>query len=91
MKITGWEAHNSGLSHKKKEQYFLLKAAADVAVNDKGSAVILPPEELDFETVEPADAQQGITKQLVIQVTDPSTSYKLVQVTVTGSPKKNTT
>jgi len=89
VKTTAWEAHHSGPAHRKKEQFFLLKVPSDIAINDKGSAVILPPEELDFETVELVDAQQGITKQLVIQVTNPSTSYKLVQVTVTG--KRNTT
>lgn len=92
VKATGWEAHRSGPGHSRKEQYFLHKAPADIAINDKGRALILPPEELDFETVEPADAQQGVTKQFTIQVTDPSTSYKLVQVAVTGPPnKRNTT
>ncbi|KAF9653722.1 P-loop containing nucleoside triphosphate hydrolase protein [Thelephora ganbajun] len=91
VKINGWETHQSGPAHRKKEQYFLLKAVFDVATNDKGSAVILPPEELDFETVEPAHARQGVTKQLVIQVTDPSASYKIVQVTVAGSSSKRNT
>lgn len=91
VRTDGWETHRSGPTHRKKEQYFVLKAVFDVATNDKGNAVILPPEELDFETVEPADAQQGITKQLVIQVTNPSTSYKLVQVTVAGPPNRRNT
>lgn len=91
VRTDGWEAHQSGPIHRKKEQYFVLKAIFDVATNDKGSAVILPPEELDFETVEPADAQRGITKQLVVQVTDPSASYKLVQVTAVGASNKRNT
>jgi helicase MOV-10 len=92
VKFSGWQAHNSNPTHRKREQYFLLKAGSDVAINDKGGAIILPPEELDFGTVEPADARQGITKQLVIQVTDPSISYKLAQVIITGPPsKRNTT
>ena len=91
VKADGWRTHESGSTHKKREQYFLLKAIFDIATNDKGSAIILPAEELDFETVEPADARQGITKQLVIQVTDPSASYKLVNVTVAGSSNKRNT
>jgi len=91
VKTNGWEAHESGPAHRKKEQYFLLKAVFDVATNDKENATILPAEELDFETVEPAHALQGVTKQLVIQVTDPSTSYKLVQVTVAGPANRRNT
>ena len=92
VKDSGWEAHQSGPTHRKKEQYFVLKAIFDVATNDKGSAIILPAEELDFETVEPAHTRQGITKELVIRVTDPSVSYKLVQATMAGSStKRNTT
>jgi len=91
VKANGWGAHESGSTHRKKEQYFVLKAVFDIATNDKGSAIILPPEELDFETVEPAHAQQGVTKQLVIQVTDPSKDYKIVQVTIAGSPSKRNT
>ena len=91
VKTSGWEAHQSSPAHRKKEQYFILKAVFDIAMNDKGSAIILPPEELDFETVEPTDARQGVTKQLVIQVTDPSASYKLVQVMVAGSLNKRNT
>jgi hypothetical protein len=91
VRIDGWGTHQSGPAHRKKEQYFLLKAVFDVAINDKGSAVILPPEELDFEAVEPADARQGVTKQLVIQVTDPSVSYKIVQVAIAGSQNKRNT
>lgn len=91
VKTSGWEAHQAGPTHRKKERYFLLKAVFDVATNDKGSVVILPPEELDFETVEPADARQGVTRQLVIQVTDPSARYRLAQVTVAGSPSKRNT
>ena len=87
----GWGVHQSGPTHRKKEQYFLLKAIFDVATNDKGSAIILPAEELDFDTVEPADARQGITKELVIRVTDPSISYKIVQATVAGSSNKRNT
>lgn len=92
VKANGWGTHQSGPTHRKKEQYFLLKAVFDIATNDKGSAIILPPEELDFETIEPAHARQGVTKQLVIQVTDPSINYKIMQVTIAGSAnKKNTT
>ena len=92
VKTGGWEAHQSGPTHRKKEQYFLLKAIFDVATNDKGSVVILPAEELDFETVEPTHARQGITKQLTIQVTDPSATYKILQATVVGSTnRRNTT
>jgi len=91
VKAGGWEAHQSGPTHRKKEQYFLLKAIFDVATNDKGGVVILPAEELDFETVEPAHARQGITKGLVIHVADPSATYKIVQATVAGSPNKRNT
>lgn len=91
VKADGWETHESSPAHRKKERFYLLKAVIDVATNNKGSAVILPPEELDFETVEPAHARQGVTKQLVIQVTDPSASYRLVQVTVAGSSTKRNT
>ena len=91
VKDNGWDAHESGPTHRKKERYFLLKAVFDIATNDKGSAIILPAEELDFETVEPAHAQRGVTKQLVIQVTDPTASYRLVQVTVAGPPGKRNT
>ena len=91
VKTGGWEAHQAGPTHRKKEQYFLLKAIFDVATNNKGSVIILPAEELDFETVEPADARQGITKELVIQVTDPSATYKIVQATVAGSQNKRNT
>jgi helicase MOV-10 len=91
IKADGWGTHQSGPTHQKKEQYFVLKAVFDIATNDKGSAVILPPEELDFETIEPASARQGVTKQLVIQVTDPSINYKIVQVTIAGSASKRNT
>ena len=91
VKTDGWEAHQSGPTHRKKEQYFLLKAIFDVATNNKGSVIILPAEELDFETVEPVDARRGITKELVIQVTDPTATYKIVQATVAGSPNKRNT
>lgn len=91
IKVEAWGTHQSGPTHRKKEQYFTLKAAFDVATNDKESAVILPPEELDFETIEPAHARQGVTKQLVIQVTNPSVNYKIVQVTMSGSASKRNT
>lgn len=91
MKTDGWGAHESGSTHRKKEQYFLLKAVFDVATNDKGSVVVLPAEELDFETVEPIHARQGVAKELVIRVTDPSASYKIVQATVAGSSNKRNT
>lgn len=91
VKVGGWVAHQSGPTHRKKEQYFLLKAVFDVATNDKGSAVILPPEELDFETIEPAHARQGVRKQLIIQVTDPSVDYRIVHVTIAGSANKRNT
>jgi hypothetical protein len=91
VKTNGWEAHQSGPAHRKRERYFLLKAVFDVATNDKASAIILPAEELNFETVEPARALQGVTKQLLIRATDPSASYKLVQVTVAGSSSKKNT
>lgn len=91
VRADAWGAHQSDPTHRKKEQYFLVKVASDVATNDKGSVVILPAEELDFETVEPTHARQGITKELVIQVTDPSATYKIVQATVADSTtKKNT-
>lgn len=91
VKTGGWGAHESGSTHRKKEQYFLLKAVFDVATNDKGSVVVLPAEELDFETVEPIHARQGVAKELVIRVTDPSASYKIVQATVAGSSNKRNT
>ena len=91
VKIDGWETHQSGATHKKKEQYFVIKAAFDIATNDKGSAIILPPEELDFETVEPVHAKRGVTKQLVIQVTDPSANYKIEQVSIAGSASRKNT
>jgi len=91
IRVEAWDTHQSSPTHRKKEQYFTLKAVFDIATNDKGSAVILPPEELDFETIEPAHARQGVTKQLVIQVTDPSVNYKIVQVTMTGSASKRNT
>ena len=91
VKANGWGAHQSGTTHRKKEQYFILKATSDIATNDKGSVIILPAEELDFETVEPTRARQGIRKDLVIQVTDPSATYKIVQATVADSTtRKNT-
>lgn len=88
VKVDEWGTHQSSPIHRKKEQYFLLKSVLDIATNDKGSAIILPPEELDFETIEPAHARRGVTKQLVIQVTDPSINYKIMQVTIAGSAKK---
>ena len=91
VKAGGWGAHQSDPTHRKREQYFLLKAASDVATNDKGSVVILPAEELDFETVEPTHAQQGVTKELVIRVTDPSTTYKILQAIVADSGSKRNT
>ena len=91
IKIGGWGPHQSGLTHQKKEQYFLLKAVFDVAINDKGGVVITPPEELDFETIELSHAQQGIVKQLNIQVTDPSVKYKIVQVTIARSENRRNT
>lgn len=86
-----WGAHQSDPMHRKNEQYFLLKAISDIATNDKGSVVILPAEELDFETVEPTHARRGIAKELVIHVTDPTTTYKIVQATVADSTSKKNT
>lgn len=91
MRTDAWETHQSGPTHRKKEQYFLLKAIFDVATNDKGGVVVLPPEELDFETVEPAHARQGVKRELVIRVTDPSATFKVVQATVAGSTNKRNT
>ena len=91
VRVNGWGVHQSGPTHQKKVQYFILKAVFDVATNDKGSAVVLPPEELDFETVEPGHARRGVTKQLVVRVTDPSIVYKIVQVTIAGSVNKRNT
>ncbi|KAI0062693.1 P-loop containing nucleoside triphosphate hydrolase protein [Artomyces pyxidatus] len=76
-----WEEHIKRLGHRKKEQFVAFKTAFDDASKDQHGVSISHVEGgVDMDIVEVVDAQRGVSVDLVVKTTVPSSRLRVSQL-----------
>lgn len=85
-----WDQHQSSPKHRKKEQYYIAKAALDAAMSDKKGVSITPQDELNFGVIELHVARGGFEGSLDVQLSDPAARVRIIRArTFSTSKRKN--
>jgi helicase MOV-10 len=89
INVNAWATHAGGVKHKKKEDYYALKAVLDEAESDKHGVAILPKEELDLGVIELPVAREGIQSLIVVEVSDADAQIQIAQTKLITNLKRD--
>lgn len=77
LNVLSWAQHQAGVRHKKKQDFFDLKTALDVAARDKNGITVFPKDGLDFGIISLPNAQGGFNRTFIVQPSDPTAHVRV--------------